>query len=94
MATGLSFALNLLVVKLILVKFDFPPIQLNHDVNFYCGLLMLPLFLHYFDEIRPYLVYATFNFYVTNMGCVFMTLSIVNGKAGVCQAIENLKCLW
>jgi len=42
---GFTFTLNLLTIKMVQDKFNFPPLQLNYDMNLIYGLILLPFFV-------------------------------------------------
>lgn len=97
--TGLSFAVNMLFIKLMMTKYEFPPLQLNYDVNFCQFLIYFPIWIfdkfyygtHY--ELIDLSIYFMSNLSLT-LAATFLTLAIKYGMGGVINCFENLKIPW
>jgi len=96
---GFNFAFNLLMTKVMMSRWKFPPMQLNFDI---C-LAMVPLLLPYFiaDLVINGMTFTLLDIVLYNVafllgviGMIMLTIGVKYGKGGICQAIENLKSPW
>lgn len=98
-STAVFFTVNLTLIKLMLSKFKFPPMQLSFDVCFAQFLVYFVLWL--IDVFVIGTEYDWFSFAIYNLamamgsiGAVFIALALKYGSGGIVTAFENLKVLW
>ena len=96
---GFEFAIGMVLIKLFVGKFSFPPMQLNMDTSFAVSILFLPVFIYGLytnpDQFTAYdIMMFTLTYYIKETGLVMLTLAIKYGHGGPVDAIKNLSVLW
>ena len=97
--TACFFTINLTLIKLMMTKFKFPPLQLSFDVCFAMSVVYLVLWLIDVFVIGTH--YDMVSFWIYNaamaagsIGAVFIAFALKYGPGGIVTAFENLKVVW